>query len=275
MVFPDGWKGVWHAARPPDDEPNLDDVLFLSMLSAHLETIGAAQAWPVFLAGVAHGARFAEHVARHGLLPVTGLFLVSGTTLDISRRAVPVPRLRAAVTCVQGTGDPTFPYQGGPLTRRGLSGALLRRRLARHGELPGEAVVAGAEETCTDWAAGNGIMTRPALAELPPTPGDLTVTRKTWSAPGCRHALQRRRRRPRVARRPAVHASPVHRHDRPPPGHHRNLAEHGRPGDGRDGGPPLPGAWRLAVHVASSPVASIREARPSRISLCTVSDTAR
>ena len=186
MVFPDGWKGVWHAARPPDDEPNLDDVLFLSMLSAHLETIGAAQAWPVFLAGVAHGARFAEHVARHGLLPVTGLFLVSGTTLDISRRAVPVPRLRAAVTCVQGTGDPTFPYQGGPLTRRGLSGALLRRRLARHGELPGEAVVAGAEETCTDWAAGNGIMTRPALAELPPTPGDLTVTRKTWSAPGCR-----------------------------------------------------------------------------------------
>ena len=136
VVFPDGWKGVWHTARPPDDEPNLDDVLFLSILSSHLEAIGAAQAWPVFLAGVSHGARFGEHVARHGLLPVTGLFLVSGTTLELSRRAVPVPLLRTTVTCVQGTGDPTFPYQGGLLTRRGLSGALLRRRMAKHGELP-------------------------------------------------------------------------------------------------------------------------------------------
>lgn len=186
VVFPDGWKGVWHAARPPDDEPNLDDVLFLSILSSQLEAIGAAQAWPVFLAGVSHGARFAEHVARHGLLPVTGLFLVSGTTAELSRRAAPVPLLRTTVTCVQGTGDPTFPYQGGLLTRRGLSGALQRRRMARHGELPGEALVAGVEETCADWAAGNGIRTGPAIAELPPTPGDPTVTRKTWSAPGCR-----------------------------------------------------------------------------------------
>jgi polyhydroxybutyrate depolymerase len=186
VAFPDGWKGVWHAARPPDDEPNVDDVLFLSTLSAHLEAIGVAQAWPVFLAGISNGARFAEHVARHGLLPVTGLFLVSGTTLEVSRRAVPVPLLRTTVTCIQGTGDPTFPYQGGPLTRRGLSGAILRHRMARHGELPGEAVVAGVEETCADWAAGNGITTRPAIAELPPVPGDLTVTRKTWSAPGCR-----------------------------------------------------------------------------------------
>lgn len=186
VVFPDGWRGVWHAIRPPDDEPNLDDVLFLSMISSHLETIGAARAWPVFLAGISNGARFAEHVARHGLLPVTGLFLVSGTTLESSRRAVPVPLLRTTVTCVQGTGDPTFPYHGGPLTRRGLSGAILRRRMARHGELPGEAVVVGVEETCADWATGNGITTKPSIAELPPTPGDPTVTRKTWSAPGCR-----------------------------------------------------------------------------------------
>jgi len=186
VVFPDGWRGVWHAARPPDDEPDLDDVLFLSTLSAHLEAIGVAQAWPVFLAGISNGARFAEHVARLGLLPVTGLFLVSGTALELSRRAAPLPLLRTTVTCVQGTGDPTFPYQGGPLTRRGLAGALLRRRMARHGELPGEAVVAGAEETCADWAVGNGITTRPAIAEMPTAPGDLAVTRKTWSAPGCR-----------------------------------------------------------------------------------------
>jgi len=186
VAFPDGWKGVWHAIRPPDDEPGLDDVLFLSAISAQVESIGAARAWPVFLAGVSNGARFAEHLARHGLLPVTGLFLVSGTTLVASRRSVPVPLLRSTVTCVQGTADPFFRYEGGPLIRRGLSGAILRRRMARHGELPGESAVAGVEETCADWVAGNGITAPPGVAELPPTPGDPTVTRKTWSAPGCR-----------------------------------------------------------------------------------------
>src|SRR5215469_9075850 len=50
-VFPDGWKGVWHAARPPKREPSLDDVEFLSTLSGHLEAIGVARAWPFFLAG--------------------------------------------------------------------------------------------------------------------------------------------------------------------------------------------------------------------------------
>jgi len=72
------------------------------------------------------------------------------------------------------------------MSRGGISGVILRRRMARHGELPGEAVVAGVEETCQDWARSNGITARPAVADLPPAPGDLTVTRMTWSAPGCR-----------------------------------------------------------------------------------------
>jgi polyhydroxybutyrate depolymerase len=185
-VFPDGWQGVWHAARPPEREPALDDVLFLSTLSAHLEAIGVARAWPVFLAGVSNGALFAEHVARQGLLPVTGLFLVAGSALDLSRRKTPTPLLRTTMTCVMGTADPSIPYQGGPLSRRGIPGVVLKRRMARHGELPGEAVVAGAEQTCADWAAANGITGRPSVAELPAVAGDLTVTRKTWSAPGCR-----------------------------------------------------------------------------------------
>jgi polyhydroxybutyrate depolymerase len=187
VVFPDGWKGVWHAARPPEEEPALDDVQFLSTLAAHLEAIGVAQAWPVFLAGIAGGALFAEHVARHGLLPVTGLFLVAGTALEFSRRAMPTPVLRTTVTCVMGTGDPSVPYQGGPLSRRGIPGMILKRRMARHGERPGEEVVAGALQTCADWAVANGITGRPSVADLPAAPGDLTVQRQTWSAPGCRH----------------------------------------------------------------------------------------
>ncbi|HUN32036.1 MAG TPA: hypothetical protein VMU95_08440 [Trebonia sp.] len=186
VAFPDGWKGVWHPAHPPVDEPSLDDVLFLSTLGSHLEAIGVAQAWPVFLAGISNGALFAEHVARHGLLPVTGLFLVAGTALEFSRRVMPRPLLRTTVTCVMGTHDPSVPYQGGPLTRRGVPGVMLRRRMAKHGELPGEAIVAGAEQTCGDWASANGITGSPAVAELPPAPDNLTVTSKTWSAPGCR-----------------------------------------------------------------------------------------
>jgi polyhydroxybutyrate depolymerase len=185
VVFPDGWKGAWHQARPPDGEPDLDDARFLGELCTHLEVIGAARSWPVFLAGASQGARFAEHVARHGLLPVTGLFLVAGTALEFSRRLAPVPLLHARVIIVMGTGDRTAPYHGGPLSRRGLSGVVLRRRALRHGELPGEDVVAGVEEIAADWVTGNGITGRASVEELPTVAGDLAVTRTTWATPGC------------------------------------------------------------------------------------------
>ena len=199
-VFPDGWKGAWHPARPPARQPDLDDALFLAELARHLEGLGAARSWPVFLAGISQGARYAEHVARNGLLPVTGLFLVAGTALQSSRRMAPVPQLRASVVLVMGTGDPTSPYAGGRLTRRGISGRILKRRAVSHGELPGEDIVAGAEAVVADWAMANGItasgitgnaitgtggIARPSIEELPMAPGDLPVTRKTWTRPGC------------------------------------------------------------------------------------------
>ncbi len=185
-VFPDGWGGSWHPARPPDGEPDLDDALFLAQLSNHLEDQGAARSWPVFLAGVSNGAWFAEHVARHGLLPVTGLFLVAGSALEFSRRLAPQPLLRTTVVMMMGTADRTVPYAGGGLTRRGMPGILRRRRAARHGEQPGENVAAGTETVAADWAAGNGIMSGPANEELPVPADDLPVTRKTWSATACR-----------------------------------------------------------------------------------------
>jgi len=202
-VFPDGWKGAWHPARPPAGEPDLDDARFLAELATHLEGLGAARSWPVFLAGISQGAWYAEHLARNGLLPVTGLFLVAGTTLESSRRTVRVPQLRASMVLVMGTGDPTAPYAGGQLTRRGLSGRILKRRAVKHGELPGEDIVAGAEAVVADWATANGItgsgitgsgitatgqIARPSIEELPMVPGDLHVTRKTWTKPGCHPA---------------------------------------------------------------------------------------
>jgi len=227
-VFPDGWKGCWHPARPPASQPDLDDARFLSELAAQLEGAGAARSWPVFLAGIAAGARYAEYVARHGLLPVAGLFLVAGTALEFGRRQAPVPQLRASMVLVIGTGDRTTPYAGGRLTRAGLPGMLQRHRAARHGELPDEDLVASAEDVLGDWAAANGVtpsaatasgfatsgvaghgsadhgfsgyrtggaglsvtgsFTRPQIEELPTPPGDLPVTRKAWTRPGCHSA---------------------------------------------------------------------------------------
>jgi polyhydroxybutyrate depolymerase len=185
-VFPDGWKGMWHTARVPDQAPDLDDALFLSALASHLEVLGAAESWPVFLAGVSNGAMFAEHVARHALLRVAGLFLVAGTALEVSRRRAPDPLLHATTVMMMGTADRYVPYQGGRLARSGIAGVILRRRAARHGEQPGDDVVAGAEDVAADWALGNGIGTQPAIEELPPCDQEhLPVTRKTWSAPGC------------------------------------------------------------------------------------------
>ena len=105
VVFPDGWQQAWHPVRPPDAEPKLDDARFLLELTTHLEGLGAASSWPVFLTGLSQGARYAEHVARHGLLPVAGLFLVAGTALECSRRLSPAPQLRVGMTLVIGTGD--------------------------------------------------------------------------------------------------------------------------------------------------------------------------
>ncbi|HEY1618531.1 MAG TPA: hypothetical protein VGG25_12990 [Streptosporangiaceae bacterium] len=197
-VFPDGWKGAWHPARAPAGQPDLDDAWFLNQLAGHLEGLGAARSWPVFLAGISQGARYAEHVARNGLLPVTGLFLVAGTALESSRRLVPVPQLRADMILVMGTDDPTSPFGGGRLTRRGIAGQISKRRAVRHGELPGEDIVAGAEDVVADWAAGNGItvsgisvtgsIARPLIEELPLAPGELPVTRKAWTRPGCHPA---------------------------------------------------------------------------------------
>jgi len=186
VVFPDGWRGVWHIARAPDREPALDDPAFLVALARHLQE-GASR--PVFLAGISNGAGFAEHVARHGLLPLAGLFLVAGTIREFSRQAAPVPRQRTAVTIMAGTADPMARYDGGPLHARGVAGLILRRRAARHGDLTSERRTVPVEMVARDWAAANGITGDPAEEHLPDAPGDPPVTRLTWAAPGCQQVV--------------------------------------------------------------------------------------
>src|SRR6202453_180366 len=182
VAFPDGWQQAWHPVRPPDAEPKLDDARFLLELTTHLEGLGAASSWPVFLTGLSQGARYAEHVARDGRLPVTGLCLVAGTALECSRRLSSTPQLRVGMTLVIGTGDRTAPYDGGPLTRRGLSGRLLKRRAVKHGELPGEDIVVGAEALMINWAGANGITAAPAVPSFP-RPASSARSAGTWTRP--------------------------------------------------------------------------------------------
>ena len=213
-VFPDGWRGVWHVTGAPADQPDLDDAAFLRALTAHLP--GAAPPGPIFLAGISNGAGFAEHMARHGLLPLAGLFGVSGTIREASRQAAPVPAQRIAVTLMAGTADPMAPYQGGPLHARGVSGWMLRRRAARHGDLPSQRRIVPVETAARDWAAGNGITGEPAVTLLPSehrpagpsgSPGPLRAARR-WCSTGSRAAGT-------AGRAAAVLAGPRYRSDPP------------------------------------------------------------
>ena len=122
---------------------------------AGIRSDGRAQPGP-FLAGISNGAGFAEHVARHGLLPLDGLFLVAGTVREFSRQAAPVPRQRLAVMIMAGTADPMARYEGGPMRAPGAVGWILRRRAARHGDLPAERRVVAVETVARDCAAGKG-----------------------------------------------------------------------------------------------------------------------
>ena len=182
VVFPGSWRGMWHVAGPPPGEPALDDAAFLRALACQLQ--GTAQPQPVFLAGISNGAGFAEHVGRHGLLSLAGLFLVAGTFRESGRQAAPVPRQRVPVTIMAGTGDKAVPYDGGPLRAKGLPGLILRRRAARHGDLPSQRRAVATETVARDWAAANGISGEPVSLRLAHEPGDPPVTRLTWSAPG-------------------------------------------------------------------------------------------
>jgi poly(3-hydroxybutyrate) depolymerase len=100
-------------------EQDLDDAAFLAALAGRLA------GGPLFLAGVSNGAGFAEHVARHGLLRLDGLFLAAGTLREFSRQSAPVPRQPLAVTIVAGTADPMARYEGGPMRAPGLAGWML------------------------------------------------------------------------------------------------------------------------------------------------------
>ena len=185
-VFPDGWEEVWDGGGRLPQRAGIDDPGFIRVLIEKLVADGVAENTPPFLVGISNGALFVEHLARHGLLDVSGLVLVAGTTTKASRDEVPRPRQRAAVLCFEGTGDATMPYGGGPIGGRGLIGAITARRAMQRGETGDSRVVVALESVASDWAAANGALSEPAIERAPWPGGDLPVTKLSWSAPVCR-----------------------------------------------------------------------------------------
>jgi polyhydroxybutyrate depolymerase len=174
-VFPDGWERRWNDGVLVAREGGSDDVAFVAALLARLVDDGVARPGAVFLVGISNGASFAEHLARHAIVPASGVVLVAGTATEPSRELAPAPRSPAALLCFAGTADPVVPYDGGTIGPPGLIGRLADRRRGEPRRL-GVAI----EHVARDWAAVNGAPGAPAVERLPEVPGGLPVTRMSW-----------------------------------------------------------------------------------------------
>jgi polyhydroxybutyrate depolymerase len=179
-VFPDGIHRVWNDSRTGGASrrrEHVDDVGFLQALAARFASTGRAGD-DVYLTGISNGALMSEHVARHGLLPVGGIGLVSGPGTQTSRRALPRPAHPAAVVVFAGTDDPLIPYAGGPI---GPLGRMVQRR---GGTDTDRGLAAAAETIAADWAAANGIAGGPSVTKWPTAADDLPVQESRWEAAG-------------------------------------------------------------------------------------------
>jgi polyhydroxybutyrate depolymerase len=177
VAFPDGWARIWNDHRMAPRiawREGVDDVAFLSALCTRLIDDGIAAADRMVAVGISNGAFMAEHLARHELLPLSGIVLVAGGATDASVRTRARPPAGVTVLAFHGTADPLVPYEGGPIGRR---------RSERPG---GRGHMVGIEQTCGQWARANGCDDGPVVAALE---GELPVSRLDW--PGGKVTLYR------------------------------------------------------------------------------------
>lgn len=180
-VFPDAVGEIWDDTGAGRLD-GIDDGEFVAGLIDLLVAEGNAMAGVVFLAGLSNGAFFAERLARHGIVRATGVILVSGTARQAGRQAAPRPARPAAVLCIEGTRDPMVPYSGGRAS--GPLGWMARRRARRYMVHSDGREVIAVETLTADWAAANGSSPMPMSEPVGGEPGDLRVSRKTWTSGG-------------------------------------------------------------------------------------------
>ena len=183
-VFPDGAGEIWaDPAWLPDagSRRGVDDAAFLRAIVAFLGAEDVAHGDP-FLVGISNGAGFAEHVARHGLVRVTGLGLVAPSSRSAGREARPHPGQSVVALWFVGTGDRVAPYAGG--RSRGLMALAARRRVRRRFGEPRWGSLVAVDDVVADWVAANGCDPDPEVVELAVAGGDPPVTRLSWNGRG-------------------------------------------------------------------------------------------
>jgi polyhydroxybutyrate depolymerase len=178
-VFPDAWGQRWDGAQRDPARHTVDDPEFISDLVAHLTDAGVARSGPVVVVGLSNGALFAEFLARHAVLELALLALVSGTANEQSRQQCPRPRQSTAVVCIAGTADRVMPYVGGVIGGSGLIGRLTRRR--SHGHRLERPVAMAVETLAGEWAAANGDVSSPTIDPVPGQSRRLPVTLLSWA----------------------------------------------------------------------------------------------
>ena len=169
VVFPDGWQEAWHPVRPPDAEPELDDARFLLELTTHLEGLGAASSWPVFLTGPIPGR--AVRRARRPARPAPGDRPVPGRRDGARVQSPPLAGSRSSgsgMTLVMGTGDPEHPVPGAAHCPGGASPGCRSCGAAWPGtaNCPARPWSPEWRRPAPDWAVSNGITGHPAIADL-------------------------------------------------------------------------------------------------------------
>lgn len=185
-VFPNACDQMWDDGRQRGRHRATDDFGFMEALLDRLVSDRVAGPGALFLVGLSNGALFAERVARHGVLPVTGIVLVAGTTTEPTRQEAPRPARPAAVLCFEGTADPFMPYAGGSRQHTGLLGRLVAWRAGwRLGDPPRAGTVA-VDTIARDWVEVNGLPPEPSVEAVPNSARDLPIARISWSAPGKR-----------------------------------------------------------------------------------------
>lgn len=187
-VFPDGLGEVWDRGRALPGREEVSDTAFIQALVDHLVAVGVARLGALWLVGMSNGAFFVEHLARHGLVDVSGIVLVAGAATEDSRRSLPCPAQSAAVLCFAGSADPVVPYGGGLIGAQGSLGTTLSRLAVERGEQGDARLAVAAETVAGDWAAANsggGTVAAPAVSQLAVADAEFPVTCLSWSAPAC------------------------------------------------------------------------------------------
>jgi polyhydroxybutyrate depolymerase len=187
-AFPNGLHRSWSDGRTGARIANRrhDDVGFLLAMIDRLATDRIADPGAVFVCGISNGAFMSDHLARCAPDRVAGVGLVAGTSGTQARAVDPPARGPMPVMLFHGTADPVVPYAGGPI----LPNRRARVRGRHQGPVPplmddgGRGRCVGAEELAAEWAGANGAVGPPAVEILTPPPGELAVTRLSWTAPG-------------------------------------------------------------------------------------------